>query len=252
MEATGIYLQSDSSCFDEETAALVRQGINPIWFDGVTLSVSSDESKAINFDDRPKVILSASGMCEAGRIRHHLKHNLWNPNNTVLFVGYQAEGSLGRKLQEGADMIKLFGEEVACNAEIATLHGTSGHADQAGLLEWLGKFREKPRHVFINHGEDTSCTAFRDLLISMGYKAEAPYSGTEYDLITDRMTIYTDGKLISREQVRKENSRNQMIYDDLLSAAEELLSVVHRFRGRTNKDTSKFTAQIRNLIQKWR
>ena len=252
VEATGIYLQSDSSCFDEETAALVRQGINPIWFDGVTLSVSPEESKAINFDNRPKVILSASGMCEAGRIRHHLKHNLWNPNNTVLFVGYQAEGSLGRRLQEGADMVKLFGEEVACNAEIATLHGTSGHADQAGLLEWLGKFREKPIHVFINHGEDASCTAFRDLLLGMGYKAEAPYSGTEFDLITDRMTIYTDGKLVSREQIRKETSRSQLVYDDLLSAAENLLSLVHKFRGRTNKDTAKFTAQIRNLIQKWR
>ena len=252
VEATGIYLQCDSSCFDEETAALVRSGINPIWFDGITLSVTSEESKAINFNPEPKVILSASGMCEAGRIRHHLKHNLWNPNNTILFVGYQAEGSLGRRLQEGIDEVKLFGEEVACNAEIATLHGTSGHADQAGLISWLQKFKEKPRHVFINHGEDTSCTAFKNLLTDMGYKADAPYSGTEFDLMTDRMTIFTDGKLISREQVRKETARNQMVYDELLSAAENLLSLVHRFRGRTNKDTAKFTAQIRNLIQKWR
>ena len=251
-EATGIYLQCDTSCFDEETTALLKQGINPIWFSGVTLSVSSEESKAINFDQEPKVILSASGMCEAGRIRHHLKHNLWNPRNTILFVGYQAEGSLGRRLQDGLDTVKLFGEEVACNAEIATLHGTSGQADQAGLLSWLGKFKEKPRQIFVNHGDDSSCTAFRNLLIEKGYRADAPFSGTEYDLLTGRMTIYTDGKLISREQVRKETARNQQVYDELLSAAENLLSLVHHFRGRTNKDTAKFAAQIRNLIQKWR
>ena len=252
VEATGIYLQCDTSCFDEETAATVKKGINPIWFNGVTLSVTPEESKAINFNPEPKVILSASGMCEAGRIRHHLKHNLWNPANTILFVGYQAEGSLGRRLQDGLDTVKLFGEEVACNAEIATLHGTSGHADQAGLIAWLQKFKEKPRQIFVNHGDDGSCTAFRNLLIQMGYQADAPYSGTEYDLLTGRMTVYTDGKLISRAQVRKETARNQLVYDELLSAAESLLSLVHHFRGRTNKDTAKFAAQIRNLIQKWR
>ena len=252
VEATGIYLQCDTSCFDEETLALVRQGINPIWFDGVTLSVTPEESRMINFDPEPKVILSASGMCEAGRIRHHLKHNLWNPNNTILFVGYQAEGSLGRRLQEGTDVIRLFGEEVACKAEIATLHGTSGHADQAGLIRWLQCFREKPIHVFLNHGEDASCTAFRNLLMEMGYKVDAPYSGTEFDLLTDRMTVYTDGKLISREQVKKETARNQLVYDDLLSAVEGLLGLVRHFRGRTNKDTAKFAAQIRSLVQKWR
>lgn len=252
VEATQIYLQCDTSCFDEETAALIRQGVNPIWFEGITVSVTPDESKAINFDSRPKIILSASGMCEAGRIRHHLKHNLWDGRNTILFVGYQAEGSLGRKLQEGADEVRLFGEDIAVNAEIATLHGTSGHADQAGLIRWLQGFREKPRQIFINHGEDSSCTAFRNLLMDMGYRADAPYSGTEYDLRTGRMTIYTDGKLIKREQVLKGNARARAVYDDLLSAAEGLLSLVHKSRGRTNKDLAKFTAQIRNLIEKWK
>ena len=252
VEATGIYLQCDSSCFDEETAALVRQGINPLWFDGICLSVSPEESKQINFDPRPKVILSASGMCEAGRIRHHLKHNLWNSNNTILFVGYQAEGSLGNKLQNGADTVRLFGEDIAVNAEIAMLHGTSGHADQAGLLAWLKGFREKPQLVFVNHGEDTSCTAFQKLLISMGYRAEAPYSGTEYDLLEGKMTVFTDGKPINREQILKGNARARAAYDDLLFAAESLLSLVHKFRGRTNKDMAKFTSQIRNLIEKWK
>ena len=252
VEATGIYLQCDSSCFDEETAALVRQGINPIWFEGITLSVTPDESKQINFDPRPKVILSASGMCEAGRIRHHLKHNLWDGRNTILFVGYQAEGSLGRKLQDGVDAVRLFGEDIAVNAEIATLHGTSGHADQAGLVDWLQGFREKPRLVFINHGDDSSCTAFQKLLQSMGYQAEAPYSGTQYDLLTGKMTVFTDGKLINREQILKGNARARAVYDELVSAAEGLLVLVHKSRGRTNKDLAKLTAQIRNLIEKWK
>ncbi len=252
IEATAIFMQCDQSCFDEETAALVKQGINPIWFDDICLSVTSDESKQINFDRRPKVILSASGMCEAGRIRHHLKHNLWGKENTILFVGYQAEGSLGRKLQDGAQYVRLFGEDISVNAEIAALHGTSGHADQAGLLRWLAGFREKPQTVFVNHGNDASCVAFQKLLTQMGYHAEAPFSGTEYDLHTGRMTLYTDAKLIRRETILKGSARAQAVYRDLLAAAEALLIFVKTCKGRTNKDNAKLASQIRNLIEKWK
>jgi len=252
VEATGIFLQCDQSCFDEETAALVRQGINPIWFDGICLSVTSDESKQINFDKRPKVILSASGMCEAGRIRHHLKHNLWGEENTVLFVGYQAEGSLGRKLQDGAQYVRLFGEDITVNAEIAALHGTSGHADQAGLLRWLAGFKEKPQTVFVNHGDDGACMIFQKLLTQMGYHADAPYSGTEYDLITGRMTVFADSKPIRREEITKGSARARAVYGDLLSAAEALLAFVKTCKGRTNKDNAKLASQIRNLIEKWK
>lgn len=252
VEATGIFLQCDSSCFDEETASLVRQGINPIWFDGINLTVTADESRQINFDPRPKVILSASGMCEAGRIRHHLKHNLWGEQNTILFVGYQAEGSLGRKLQDGAAQVRLFGEDIAVQAEIATLHGTSGHADQAGLVHWLQQFREKPRQIFINHGDDGPCMVFRKLLEDMGYQADAPYSGTEYDLLTGRMTAYTEAKPVTREQIFKGTLRAKAVYQDLLDAAEGLLALVKKSKGRTNKDNAKLTAQIRNLIEKWK
>ena len=252
VEATGIFLQCDSACFDEETAALVWQGINPIWFDDICLSVTSDESKQINFDKTPKVILSASGMCEAGRIRHHLKHNLWGGENTVLFVGYQAEGSLGRKLQNGADYVRLFGEDISVNAEIATLHGTSGHADQAGLLRWLGGFREKPQTVFVNHGDDGACTRFRSLLSEMGYRAEAPYSGTEYDLATGRMTVYADSRPVQREQAARGNARARAVYGELLAAAEALLAFAKTCKGRTNKDNAKFASQIRSLIEKWK
>ena len=198
VEATGIFLQCDPTDFDDETRAILKQGVNPIWFDGLKLAVSSDESKLINTDPQPKVILSASGMCEAGRIRHHLKHNLWRKESVILFVGYQAEGSLGWKLENGAKSVKLFGEDIAVNAEIAMLHGTSGHADKEGLLNWLAGFREKPKMVFVNHGDDGSCKAFCATLKSMGYRADAPYSGTEYDLITGKLTTYTEGVKIDR------------------------------------------------------
>ena len=250
VEATGIFLQCDIRCLDEETAALVKAGINPIWFDGLCLSASAEESKQINFDNRPKVILSASGMCEAGRIRHHLKHNLWGENNTILFVGYQAEGSLGRRLQNGAVSVKLFGEEIAVNAHIETLQGTSGHADQAGLLRWLEGFEEKPGQVFVNHGEDASCMAFRHLLEQKGYRAEAPYSGTEYDLLTGKMTIYKDSVPVRRE--KKGSARASAVYGDLLAAAESLLALVRSCKGRANKENAKFASQIRALIEKWK
>ena len=251
-EATGIFLQCDQSCFDEETAALVRQGINPIWFDDICLSVSSDESKQINFDQRPKVILSASGMCEAGRVRHHLKHNLWGEENTVLFVGYQAEGSLGRKLLNGAQYVRLFGEDITVNAEIAQLHGTSGHADQAGLLKWLSGFRQKPQMVFVNHGDDGACMVFRNLLQEMGYQAEAPYSGAEFDLLRGQMTVFADSKPIRRTQVHRSSARARAVYGELLAAAEALLAFVHTCKGRSNKDNAKLASQIRNLMEKWK
>ena len=252
VEATGIFLQCDNSCFDPPTAELVKQGINPIWFPGVTLSVSADESKAINEDCRPKVILSASGMCEAGRIRHHLKHNLWSPKNTVLFVGYQAEGSLGRKLQDQAKEVKLFGENIIVRAQIATLHGTSGHADQAGLVRWLEQFKVRPSQIYVNHGDEDACEAFKTLLIEKGYAADAPYSGTEYDLLTGKMTVYTDGKRISREQQVQKASRTNSIYTDLVAAAETLLALAKACKGRTNKELSRFTDQIRSLLDKFR
>ena len=251
-EATGIFLQCDRDCFDDETRAVLDQGVNPIWFDGLQLSVTSEESKQINFDRQPKVILSASGMCEAGRIRHHLKHNLWRRESLILFVGYQAEGSLGRKLQSGVKSVRLFGEEIAVNAEIGSLHGTSGHADRDGLLNWLGGFREKPRQVFVNHGDDGSCTAFRDTLRELGYRAEAPYSGTEYDLLTGEMTVYREGERIDRAQAFKGSQRARAVYDELVSAAETLLTLVKARRGRANKDNAKLTAQIRSLIEKWK
>ena len=144
IEATRIFRDTDASCFDQETRALLAAGVDPITFPGLRVSVTSDESRLINTDTIPKVIISASGMCDAGRIRHHLKHNLWRKECTILFVGYQAVGTLGRALIDGIDGVKLFGEEIEVKAEIAQIGGMSGHADREGLLQWIGSFEPKP------------------------------------------------------------------------------------------------------------
>lgn len=204
----------------------------------------------INMDPTPKVILSASGMCEAGRIRHHLKHNLWRKECTILFVGYQAEGSLGRSLLDGVKKVKLFGEEVAVSAEIASLHGTSGHADQKGLLDWVSAIEPKPSIVFVNHGSEQSCEDFKDLLVQKGYRAEAPYSGAQYDLAVGQMTVYAEGRRIDHSRTRT-GARAVQLYDKLIAAARELLRLAQACQGRPNKDLAKFTDQIRSLIQKW-
>lgn len=250
--ATSVFLQCDPSCLDEETTALVKRGINPIWFDGIKITESTEESKQINQDPIPKVILSASGMCEAGRIRHHLKHNLWRANSMILFVGYQASGSLGRRLQDGASSVNLFGEEISVRAEIATLQGTSGHADRDGLLRWLRGFQEKPKKIFVNHGDEEACEAFKNLLVDMGYYAVAPYSGSEYDLLSGRATMFVEGKRIERPRDPKTPNRADQIYQELLAEAQRLLQLVSRRRGYANKDNARFTDQIRALIDKWK
>ena len=147
-------------CFDKEAMELVNAGINPLVFPGLHISTTSDDSKMINFIEKPKVIISASGMCDAGRIRHHLKHNLWRPECTILFVGYQANGTLGRSLIEGEKNVKLFGEPIEVHAHIESLHGVSGHADMNGLLSWIGAFVSPIERVFVVHGEDTVTEEF--------------------------------------------------------------------------------------------
>lgn len=251
-EATAIFTQCNPICFDDETLALLNEGINPIWFDGIRISMTSEESKLINSDNEPKVIISASGMCEAGRIRHHLKHNLWKESNIILFVGYQAEGSLGRRLLNGEKKVTLFGEEITVNAEISTLKGSSGHADQKGLINWLEGYKTKPELVFVNHGDNDSCEDFKALLMAKGYRAEAPYSGTEYDLITGKMTVFAEGKVIDRVKTYESNTRADKIYNDLVAEAERLLQVAKAQKGRANKDNAGFASKIRELCEKYK
>lgn len=251
IEATSVFQKNTYSCFDEDAMALIDKGINPLLFRGLKTSITSEESKAINFDERPKVILSASGMCEAGRIRHHLKHNLWRRECTILFVGYQAVGTLGRKLAEGANSVKLFGENIEVNARIATLAGISGHADKDGLLNWLDSFTVKPSHVFVVHGEDTVTDSFANTVTErFGVPAFAPYPGGCVDLSTD--TILNPGvKLLKKAVEKPARLRASAAYGRVVAAAKHLMDVVLKNEGLANKDLAKFESQILNLAEKW-
>ena len=247
VEATGVFQQTPREYFDEDARAILDEGSNPIFFEGVELSVSSEESKAINADKEPKVIISASGMCEAGRIRHHLKHNLWRPESTILFVGYQTAGTLGRLLLDGAESVKLFGEEITVKAELATLDGISGHADRNGLTSWLGGFEEKPKLVFVNHGENTVCDSFASYLhTELGYDAVAPYSGTVYDLINGECLVQTEGI-----PIQKKESEGSSLFMSVLAAAEKLLNLVRSMKDRPNKELKKLGGELDKLINKY-
>ena len=254
VEATSVFLQCDRDCFGNATQLLLDSGVNPLMFPGLHVSVSSDESKAINSDPIPKVILSSSGMCEGGRIRHHLKHNLWRAESTILFVGYQSVGTLGRILLDGTkDTVKLFGEDIAVNAEILFMPGKSGHADRDGLLDWLGAFEKKPQLVFVNHGEDAVTVSFAALVTErFGCGTCAPYSGTCYDLLADEFVEKPEGVPVVRKSPETPQAqRKRMLYEKLVAAGQRLIAVIRACEGMPNKDVGKFTDQINRLCEKW-
>ena len=248
VEATNVFNKNVKGYFDEEAMSLINQGINPITFPGLKISVTSDESKAINFDSRSKVIISASGMCDAGRIRHHLKHNLWRAESTIVFVGFQAIGTLGRSLLEGTKTVKLFGESITVNANIVRLHGISGHADQAGLLRWLSAFEQKPKRVFVVHGEASVCDSFAALLQDQGYDALAPNLQASFDFATN--TCLETGVLPEPKKV-KETTRVSGVFQRLVNAGQRLMAVIRHNEGGANKDLAKFADQINSLCDKW-
>ena len=249
VEATQIFNENMAECFDQEAMDLVRNGINPLRFPGLTLSITSNDSIAINSDNKPKVIISASGMCEAGRIRHHLKHNLWRKECTVVFVGYQANGTLGRMLLEGAGEVKLFGETIEVMAEIVKLEGVSGHADKAGLIKWITSFDNRLKQVFVVHGEDEVSTGFAKCLCDeYGLNAVAPYSGAEFDMISGRFVKEGERILKAKKPVqRKAND----VFERLLAAGRRLLTVIKHNEGGANKDLAKFADQINSMCDKW-
>lgn len=251
IEATNVFTKNRRSCFDKEAMELVDKGVNPLIFPGLKLSVTSDDSKRINFDEKPKVIISASGMCEAGRIRHHLKHNLWRKECTILFVGYQAAGTLGRKLIDGASAVKLFGENIEVSARIESLKGISGHADMRGLLNWLRGFCSEVQHVFVVHGEDAVTDEFARMVTdTFGWKAFAPYSGGCVDLATNQ--ILTEGTKQAKKAVTKPTrAKAENAFHRVVLAAKHLMEVVMKNEGLANKDLAKLEGQIQNLADKW-
>lgn len=262
VEATNIYSTEMYEYYDEDALALLRAGINPVTFPDLKVSLSSDESIAINEDPTPKIIISASGMCEAGRIRHHLKHNLWKPECTVLFVGYQSPGTVGGKLLDGAESVKLFGEEITVQAEILRIDSFSSHADREHLLSWIEKTKVGTR-IFINHGEDEVTDKFAAEASKLtGKPAVAPYSGEVWDLATDELVhraevipvikkTVQDGSSSYRDEHRSAAAASAA-YRDLRKAQGELESLIEESSGFSNKELNKMRRDIEELIKKYK
>ena len=248
-EATKIYAGDLHGYLDEEAIAVLQGGDNLFTFPGLTLTQSTEESKALNMDKSSKIIISASGMCDAGRIRHHLKHNLWRPECAVVFVGYQGEGTLGRRLLEGAKSVKLFGEEIAVRARILNFPGLSSHADRDHLMDWIGHFSPKPDQVFVVHGDSEITDLFANDLNERGIPAHAPLYEEVYDLLGNRMLA--KGVVLESKRTTGGASAPSAAFLRLQDVSKDLADLISRSRGRSNKDLSKLADQLRQIMDKW-
>lgn len=216
ISATEVF-QENMDLFDDETQKIIKSGDNPLEFPGLKFTRTADESKELNEKNESSIIISASGMCEVGRIKHHLKHNLWNPNSTILFVGYQAPGTLGRKIVDGAKQVKIFGEDIAVNARIEYIEGYSGHADQEWLLNFVYSFINKPKHIFLVHGEPEGQVVLKDKIEeTTEISVTIPDFGEKYEL-SDEINV------IDKVKARKasEYTRLQVI-ERMKTLQEEL------------------------------
>lgn len=219
VSATEVF-RNNLDCFDEEAREYIENGDNPLDFEGLIFTRSADESKALNEQKDSKIIISASGMCEAGRIKHHLKHNLWRKESTVLFVGYQAPGTLGRRILDGAKTVNIFGEEISVNARIEVIEGFSGHADRDGLLEWVGKFKKKPEKIFIVHGEEDVMNQFSSLLnAQFNIDTVIPSRGDTYSISAREHVRAVTSRITARKQSKSELS-------ELLAAIRQKLDLL--------------------------
>ena len=250
--ATTIFCGDLRGYLDEEAVALVKDGTHMFNFPGLHLTETVDESKNLNLDPSPKVIISASGMCDAGRIRHHLKHNLWRPESAVVFVGFQSPGTLGRHLLDGAESVKMFGEEIAVRAKIVNFQGLSSHADRDHLLHWIDQFASaKPTHVFVVHGDREVAPAFATDLAERGFAAHAPRYTEVYDLLTDR--IVEQGYLPEPKKKSFEGApRVSSAYRRLVELGDALAALIRRSQGRDNKTLADFAESLRKILEKFK
>lgn len=248
-EATKIYAGDLHGYLDEDAISVLQGGEDLFTFPGLTLTQSTEESKALNMDPTPKLIISASGMCDAGRIRHHLKHNLWRPECAVVFVGYQGEGTLGRRLLEGAKSVKLFGEEIAVRAKIVNFKGLSSHADRDHLLSWVGHFSPTPEQVFVVHGDSEVTDLFAKDLNTLGIPAHAPLYEEVYDLLENRMLA--QGVVLESKRTTGGASAPSPAFLRLQDVSKDLDELISRSRGRSNKDLAKLADQLRQVMDKW-
>ena len=245
-EATKIFSGDLRGYLDDDAIEALRGG-ELFTFPGLTLSETSDESKSLNADLTPKVIISASGMCDAGRIRHHLKHNLWRRECAVVFVGYQSEGTLGRRLLDGVQKVKLFGEEIAVKARIVNFHGLSSHADRDHLIEWAKAFSPAPQQVFVVHGEADVTELFAGTLNSLSIPAHAPAYEEVYDLLENRR-LAAGIERAPKKTGQKHVSEAYMYLEEM---GKRLLEVIRESTGRPNKELRRLAGQIKALIDNW-
>ena len=202
--ATEVF-RNNTELFDEEVREKIKRGENPLDFPGLKFTRTAEESKALNELEMPSIIISASGMCDAGRIKHHLKHNLWNPKSTILFVGYQAEGTLGSRIVRGDKSVKVFGEEITVNARIEYIEGYSGHADQEWLLNFVYSFINKPKHIFLVHGESAGKEVLKEKIVKTTEIATTiPEYGDTYDLGEEVVLTGTIEPICASTQMRLE------------------------------------------------
>ena len=246
--ATQIF-RENLDCFDEEAREYIQNGDNPLDFPSLKFTQSPEESKKLNEKTESTIIISASGMCDAGRIKHHLKHNLWRKESTILFVGYQAEGTLGRRILDGATMVKLFGEEISVNARIEAIDGFSGHADKAGLLSWIGSIERKPKKVFIVHGEQEIMYDFAQTLSSeFGLRCIVPARGDSYIVTAD--SVYEN---VPNAEVQK-RFRRLAVVEMLETLREEFEELSEILKGdlkqeRSDVEIDEVTAKLK-LVEK--
>ena len=250
ISATEVF-KKNTELFEEEIQEKIKRGDNPLEFRGLQFTPSADESKALNEDHRPAIILSASGMCEVGRIKHHLKHNLWDPNNTILFVGYQAPGTLGRSIVDGATKVKIFGEEIAVNARIEYIEGYSGHADQTWLLNFVYSFTNPPKHIFLVHGEEEGQEILKQKIEETSEcKVSIPNFGDSFELGAEGPTLLAETEEI--ENFRKEFKRLDLIerIEELKENISDIESIVMKQNIDTNDNELRSLEERVKEIQK--
>lgn len=246
ISATEVF-KENMDLFEEEVQKEIQSGDNPLEFPGLKFTVTADESKALNEDTKPCIIISASGMCEVGRIKHHLKHHLWKPNSTILFVGYQAPGTLGNSIVNGAKKVKIFGEEIAVNARVEYIEGYSGHADQQWLMNFIYSFEKKPKHIFLVHGEENSQEVLRDkILEETKIDVIIPDYGDVYNLANEEVQLVEKGK------PRKHNKLKVEVLERLNKLKSEINDMDIMIREDMNKDlndedTFRINEKIKDL-----
>jgi len=246
VSATKVF-RNNPDCFDEEARAYIENGDNPLDFPGLRFTQSVEESKSLNDRTDSVIIISASGMCDAGRIKHHLKHNLWRKECSVIFVGFQAVGTLGRRLAEGARSVKLFGEDITVNARIEMIEGFSGHADRDGLLDWLGKFDRKPQKVFVIHGEEDVMAGFAALINGKyGIETVIPSKGDSF--IVNKNGVYETERMEGKQEVITfKNLEILDILDKLKEEMDEAASIIRNDLKQEKSDLEVEELKVRLL-----